>query len=182
MTSELRLQHRYPLRRGTLGAEAEGGPPEGSRLVTMQFKFKPASVDSSRRGELTLDSEGSARASFLPREGESPQPEETTAQAHSHSFRGVAGEGGEFLLVMEESGGELGFRLERVATSVLSLLHERGADFEGKEVSRPPRKSRKVVLPTQMRQRPLGRAKKQSKSASAGEAPPSSTALGSSTD
>ena len=159
MAAELRLHHRYPLRRGCSlapplrSSETAAAPP--TQLVTLQFKFKPASVDTSRIGELLLEAAGGARASFAP-EGEAEG-----AAVQSQHFRGVSsGEGGEFVLLAEGQGEELGFRLERVTTSVCSLLHERGADFEGREAMRPPKKSRAIVLPTQRRPRQTGRIKK----------------------
>ena len=158
MAAEVRLHHRYPLRRGgSLGLPGPSEPAQPStQLVTLQFKFKPASVDRSRRGEVVLDAAGGVRASFTP-EGE----EAEGVPAQTQRFHGVASrEGGEFVLLAENRGEETGFRLERVSTSVLSLLHERGAEFEARDAVRAPRKSRKIVLPTQRRARQPGGTKK----------------------
>jgi hypothetical protein len=130
------------------------------QIVTAQYNFKPESIDSTARGAIEIDDQGGARASFTGSVGLPSSSTDVVAMAPKSlkSFRGaVASDNTEFILGVDAQGD---FVAKRVSTSILSLLHERGAEFQGKSVA----KRRK--LPSQTKPKKTKPAPKISASAS----------------
>ena len=116
------LGQRYPLLspRQSLELEKKEKIPE---LATLQYVFKPSSIDNTRAGSLSISESNEAVIALPLKDG----------GAAMESFKGIATKpSNEFILVFNGAS----FQLEKVTTAVINIRHSRNeSTYSTKDVS-----------------------------------------------
>jgi hypothetical protein len=166
----VQLHRRYPLilAPDAGGAATDGGVAGGAAMFTLQYQFKPASLDERSRGQLALGARGEASVQLRPGAGADVGAQEEAGETESYSFKGIKrpapSTATECLLELRVEGGAL--LLRRVGQTVTGLrLHREQdvhADRQDKEqavaISKEVMQQRK--LPKRLQKKPAAPAKK----------------------